>query len=68
MTTTAPTNRLERQLSVNAAAEVLGVGKHYVLARIKDGSITAINLAENRTVYRIAESELARFIDSRKAA
>ncbi len=39
-----------------------------MLARIDDGSIKAINLAENRKVYRIAESELARFIDSRAVA
>lgn len=61
----SPALTAERQFSVIAAAKLLGVGKHYVLARIKDGSIRAANLADNRTVYRISESELARFIESR---
>lgn len=60
---TAP--RVERQLSVLAVADLLGVGKNYVLARIADGSLKAANLADNRKKYRIAESDVQRFLDSR---
>lgn len=56
---------VEEQLSVDAVAQILGVGRHYVVARIEDGSIRAVNLAENRKKYRIGKSEVQRFLESR---
>lgn len=54
----------ERMFSVNSAAQLLDVGRHFIQERIRRGEIRAVNIADTRIVYRIPESELDRFVRS----
>lgn len=53
--------------NVKDAAVLLGVGKDYLYERIKTGEIPIVQLGtENKSMRRIAATDLQAFIDSRK--
>lgn len=57
---------VERQYSVKAAADLLGVSTEYIYLRMKDGSLPRrLDLGGTKAKYRIPASDLQRFIDSR---
>lgn len=57
---------IERQYSVKAAADLLGVSVYYIYDRIEDGSLPRrVDLGGTRAKYRIPASDLQRFIDER---
>lgn len=57
---------VERQYSVRAAADLLGVSTQYVYDRMEAGDLPRrLDLGGGRAKYRIPASDLQRFIDSR---
>lgn len=57
---------VERQYSVKAAADLLGVSVYYIYDRMEDGSLPRrLDLGGTRGKYRIPASDLQAFIDSR---
>lgn len=57
---------VERQYSVKAAADLLGVSTEYIYSRMKDGELPRrLDLGGTKAKYRIPASDLQRFIDSR---
>lgn len=55
---------MEPLLSINEAAEKLGLLPNFIRERIRDGSLQCIRL--NHNVVRIEESALAAFVAARK--
>ncbi|WP_168404740.1 helix-turn-helix domain-containing protein [Arthrobacter silvisoli] len=56
-------------LTIIDAAEVLGVSKHYVQDRIKDGELRIVELGSNiRAKLRVRADDLQAFIDGRTSA
>lgn len=53
-------------LSMQQAAEMLGVSKQTIKRRVKDGSIKAKKLSPR--CIRISVTEIERFVDSKKSA
>ena len=57
---------VERQYSVTAAADLLGVSVQYIYDRMNDGSLPRrVDLGGTRAKYRIPASDLQKFIDKR---
>lgn len=57
---------VERQYSVKAAADLLGVSTQYVYDRMDDGELPRrLDLGGGKAKYRIPASDLQRFIDNR---
>ena len=57
---------VERQYSVSAAADLLGVSVQYIYDRMADGELPRrVDLGGERAKYRIPASDLQKFIDSR---
>lgn len=52
-----------RLLKVAEAAEKLGVGRDWVYRRIESGEIPVVELGDTRKNQRIAETDLAAFIE-----
>ena len=57
---------VERQYSVKAAADLLGVSTQYVYDRMDDGELPRrLDLGGGKAKYRIPASDLQQFIDNR---
>jgi|GEM_PF-6058562 len=54
---------MENLLSIDQAAEKLGLSAFFVRRRIKDGSLESVKLGRN--TIRISEESLAAFVASR---
>lgn len=62
----ANVREVERQYSVKAAAELLGVSTDFIYSRITDGELPRrLDLGGTKAKYRIPASDLQRFIDGR---
>lgn len=60
---------VERQYSVKAAADLLGVSVQYIYDRMDDGGLPRrLDLGGTRAKYRIPASDLQAFIDSRTSS
>lgn len=61
-----PINGAVRLYSVVEAAAVLGISRHYVYDRIKDGTLAVVELGTGeRSKQRIRADTLQAFIDAR---
>ena len=57
---------VERQYSVKAAADLLGVSVQYIYDRLENGELPRrLDLGGGKAKYRIPASDLQSFIDSR---
>ncbi|PWC05396.1 hypothetical protein DCE94_03740 [Agromyces badenianii] len=65
MSALEPPAEAVRLYSVAAAAKVLDVSDDYVYARIKDGSLRAVELGDSRAKLRVRADDLQAFIDVR---
>ena len=60
---------VERQYSVKAAADLLGVSTQYIYDRMEDGEFPRrLDLGGGKAKYRIPASDLQRFIDKRTSS
>ncbi|WOH20158.1 helix-turn-helix domain-containing protein [Paenarthrobacter sp. GOM3] len=60
----APTEAV-RLYSTKDAAELMGMSDDWVRARIKDGSLRAVELGSSRQKWRVRADDLQAFIDAR---
>jgi hypothetical protein len=56
---------VERLIPISVVGEILGVGRAYVDARIKEGELPVVELGSTRPKRRVPESAVIAFIASR---